>query len=163
MAVDCFLKLDTVEGESEDDAHCGEIDLLSWSFSATQTGTSHAGGGAGTGRVDFTDLTITKKADRASPTLFYLCCKGTHLVEGQITVRKAGGDALEYMIVKLEEVFITGYRTNGSDGQDQLVEEISISAKRVGVVYTPQLADGSGGAAIGRGWDIKANVPWEVG
>jgi type VI secretion system secreted protein Hcp len=161
MAVDMFLKLESVEGESADSVHGGEIDLLSWTFAAAQTASSHSGGGAGAGCVGFTDLVLTKKPDRSSPTLFLLCCKGMHIPKGQLTVRKAGGDALEYMVVQLEEVFVTGYRTNGSDGQDQMLEEISLSAKRVGIVYTPQLADGTGGASIGRGWDIGSNVEWE--
>lgn len=161
MAIDMFLKLESVEGESEDSVHAGEIDVLSWTFGANQSTTSHSGGGAGAGSVGFTDIVLTKKPDRSSPTLYFLCCQGKHLPTGTVTVRKAGGEALEYMKVQLEEVFITGFRTSGSDGSDQMLEEVSLSAKRVGVVYTPQLADGTGGATIGRGWDIGANVEWE--
>ena len=148
MAVDMFLKLATVNGESTDSKHGEEIDLLSWSFAAHQTGTSNTGGGSGAGRVSIQDLTITKKVDKSSPTLFALCCSGQHLESGALTVRKAGGDALEYLIVKMEHVLITGFQTTGSDGQDQLVEQVTLSFKRVGIVYTPQLDDGTGGPEV---------------
>ncbi len=161
MAVDMFLKLDTIDGESTDSVHSGEIDLLSWSFAAHQTGTSNTGGGSGAGRVSIQDLSITKKVDKSSPTLFGLCCSGAHVPKGVLTVRKAGGEAVEYMVVKMEHVLITGVQTTGSDGQDQIVEQVSLNFKRVGIVYTPQKDDGTGGPTVSGGWDIGGNLAWE--
>jgi len=161
MAIDMFLKLATVDGESTDSVHSGEIDLLSWSFAAHQTGTSNTGGGAGAGRVAIQDLTLTKKVDKSSPTLFALCCSGAHLDDGTLTVRKAGGEALEYLIIKMEHILITGCQTTGSDGQDQLVEQVSLNFKRVGLKYTPQKDDGTGGPEVAGGWDIGGNLAWE--
>ena len=51
MAVDMFIKIDTIDGESLDDTHAKEIDVLSWSWGATQSGTTHMGGGSGSGKV----------------------------------------------------------------------------------------------------------------
>ena len=161
MAVDMFLKIATVNGESTDSVHEGEIDLLSWSFAAHQTGVSQSGGGSGAGRVSIQDLTITKKVDRSSPTLFALCCNGSHVDDAVLTVRKAGGEALEYLVVKMEHVLITGLQTTGSDGQDQLVEQVTLNFKRVGLIYTPQKDDGTGGPTVGGGWDVGANMAWE--
>lgn len=161
MAVDMFLEIATVNGESTDSVHEGEIDLLSWSFAAHQTGVSHTGGGSGAGRVSIADLTITKKVDRSSPTLFALCCSGAHVDSAVLTVRKAGGEALEYLVVKMEHVLITGVQTTGSDGHDQIVEQVSLNFKRVGLVYTPQKDDGSGAPTVAGGWDIGANMAWE--
>lgn len=160
MAVDMFLKIATVDGESTDSVHEGEIDLLSWSFAAHQTGTSNTGGGSGAGRVSMQDLTVTKKVDKSSPMLFLLCCAGTHLDNAFITVRKAGGEAVEYLIVSMEKVLITGYQTTGSDGQDQLVEQVTLNFKRAGLIYTPQKDDGTGGAIVDKGWDVGANLEW---
>jgi type VI secretion system secreted protein Hcp len=161
MAVDMFLKLAAIDGESTDDKHKGSIDILSWSFAANQTGSAASGGGAGSGRVSIQDLTITKKVDKSSPLLFQHCCDGTHITDGKLTVRKAGGEALEYMKVFMEKIYVTGYQTTGSDGQDSLVEQITLSFKKVGIRYTPQLDDGSGDADTGKGWDVGANVLWE--
>ena len=60
-----------------------------------------------------------------------------------------------------EHVLITGYQTTGSDGQDSLVEQVTLNFKRVGLVYTPQLDDGTGGPEVAGGWDIGGNLAWE--
>jgi type VI secretion system secreted protein Hcp len=161
MAIDMYLKLDKVDGESIDAGHAKEIDLLSANFGASQTGTSHAGGGAGIGKVSIQDMTLTKKVDRASPLLFSLCCKGQHIETATLTVRKAGGKApLEYMKINLEKVFITGFLQTGSDGQEELTEQITLNFKKVKLEYTPQKDDGSGDAKVIKGWDIGANKEW---
>lgn len=162
MAVDMFLKLESVDGESTDAQHKDEIDLLTWSIDARQSGTSHSGGGSGAGRVTISELSITKNADKSSPTLFLLCCNGKHIPSGTLTVRKAGGEALEYEVIQLEDILITGFNTSGG-GAEKLVESVSLSCKRVGIVYTPQAEDGTGGAAVGHGWDVGANEEWSVG
>ncbi len=70
MAVDMFLKLDGVTGESADSKHKNEIDILSWSWGASQSGTTHMGSGGGGGKVSVQDLHLTKYLDKSSPTLF---------------------------------------------------------------------------------------------
>lgn len=163
MAFDMFLKIETVSGESIDEVHKGEIDLLSWTFGASQTGTAHVGGGAGAGRVQVQDLTLTKQVDRSSAILFSLCCKGTHLTKVQITVREAGGSPLEYLKVHLEKVLITGYSTGGtgSGNVDRLLETVTLNFARVKLEYTPQGEGGLGSASIIKGWDIGANKAWD--
>jgi type VI secretion system secreted protein Hcp len=161
MAVDMFLKLETVNGESIDDSHKGEIDLLTWTFGATQTGTAQSGGGAGAGRAQVKDLSLTKRVDRSSPVLFSLCCKGEHVPKAQITVRKAGGSPLEYLKVHLEKVLISGYATLGNEDNDQIVETLTLNLAKAKLEYTPQKDDGSGAPSIIKGWDIGANKAWD--
>jgi type VI secretion system secreted protein Hcp len=160
MAIDSFLLLDTVDGESVDHAHAGEIDILSWSFGANNTSTSAKSTGSGGGGVSVHDLTVTKRVDKASPVLFENCCTGAMVAKGKITVRKAGGEALEYLIVNMESVFITGYQVSGTDGQDQLTEQVTLTYKSVGITYAPQLDDGSGGPGSGKGWSLAKNTIW---
>jgi Type VI secretion system effector, Hcp len=74
MALDIFLKLDTVVGESADKTHRKEIDVLFWSWGMLNTGSAHAGGGAGTGKGYVKDLTVTKYVDKSSPALMLGCC-----------------------------------------------------------------------------------------
>ncbi|MCP6726322.1 type VI secretion system tube protein Hcp, partial [Klebsiella pneumoniae] len=50
-AVDMFLKLDGVTGESQDSKHKGEIHIESFSWGMNQTGASGSGGGGGAGKV----------------------------------------------------------------------------------------------------------------
>jgi type VI secretion system secreted protein Hcp len=161
MAVDMFLKLAKVEGESTDDKHAGQIDILSWSFGSSQAGASHSGGGSGIGKVQIQDLRIVKNVDRSSPLLFSLCCKGEHIETGELIVRKSGGKSpLEYVKVSLDKVFVTSYVVNGAKGDAALSEEVSLSFKKCKIEYTPQKDDGSGGPKVIKGWDISANKEW---
>jgi type VI secretion system secreted protein Hcp len=160
MAIDSFLLLETVDGESVDSVHEGEIDILSWSFGAHNASTSAKSTGAGSGGVSVQDITITKKVDKASPILFEKCCTGGVLPTGKITVRKAGGEALEYLIVNMEQVFITGFQVSGTDGQETISEQVTLTFKSVGITYAPQLDDGSGGPGSGKGWSLAKNIAW---
>jgi type VI secretion system secreted protein Hcp len=55
---------------------------------------------------------------------------------------------------------VTGFQTTGSDGQDQLVEQVTLNFKRAGLIYAPQLDDGTGGPGIDKGWDVSTNKEW---
>lgn len=160
MAFDAFLKLDGIKGESQDAKHKGEIDLLSFHWGANQTGASAVGGGGGSGKVHIQDISITKKADAASPLLFLNCASGSHIKEGTLVVRKAGGEQLEYLKIKLTDVLVSSYRPGGSaHGADDIpMEEVSLNFAKIEYSYQPQGADGKAqGGPIMAGWDIKAN------
>jgi type VI secretion system secreted protein Hcp len=157
MAVDMFLKLDGVTGESKDKTHTKEIDVLSWSWGMMNNGSAHVGGGAGVGKVNVQDLQISKYVDSSSPKLMLACCNGTHYKDALITVRKAGGTPLEYIKVKLETVLISGLTTGGTPNEDRLTENVILNFAKVSVDYVPQKDDGSAGTAIPFAWDIAAN------
>ena len=161
MAVDMFIKIGDVKGESTDDKHKNEIDVLSWSWGATQAGTSGIGGGGGAGKVQLQDLTITKYIDKASPTLFKMCCDGTHIGTATLVVRKAGGSALEYLKITLDTAIVTSITTGGSGGQDRLTENITLNFAKIKMEYTPQTAKGAGEASVIQGWDQSANKAWQ--
>ena len=73
MAVDMFLKLESVDGESVDDKHKGEIDIESFSWGESQLGTSGTGGGAAAGKVSMQDFHFVARFSRASVKLFLGC------------------------------------------------------------------------------------------
>jgi type VI secretion system secreted protein Hcp len=157
MAVDMFIKIDDIKGEALDDKHKGEIDVLSWSWGMTQSGTAHLGSGGGAGKVHVNDLSITKYVDRASPILFKQCASGKHLKTAVLVVRKAGGKPLEYLKITMEDLLVSAVSTGGSGGDDKLTENVTLNFARVKLEYVPQKPDGSGDASIPMGWDISAN------
>jgi len=160
MAVDQFIKIGDIEGESKDAAHENEIDVLAWSWGMTQSGTMHAGGGGGAGKVSIQDISITKRVDKSSPVLMKACSDGTQYPEAILTVRKAGTDPLEYLIITITDLIVTSLSTGGSGGEDVLTENITLNFAAVSVDYQPQAADGSpDGGAINYGWNIEANTP----
>lgn len=158
MAVDMFLKLDDVKGESVDSKHKDEIDVLAWSWGMSQSGTTHMGGGGGAGKVSVQDLSFTKYVDRGSPTLQLACCNGKHYKQAHLTVRKAGEKPLEYLKITMKEVIISSISTGGSGGEDRLTENITLNFAEFKTEYTPQKPDGSGDAAIEAAWNIAENV-----
>ncbi len=158
MAVDMFLKIEGIKGDSQDDKHKGEIDILSWSWGATQTGTTHHGPGGGAGKASVSDMTITKYLDRASPILLKHLLAGVHIKEAALVVRKAGGKPLEYLKMKMKDCILSSVQQGGSGGEERLTETIGINFATVEYEYVPQKGDGSGDAAIPMTWNIAKNA-----
>ncbi len=158
MAVDMFLKLAGIDGESSDSSHSGEVDVLAWSWGASQSGTMHLGSGGGAGKVSVQDLSVTKYVDSSSHNLLMRCHTGEHIDEGILTIRKAGGTPLEYIILTMKKIIVSSISTGGSGGEDQLTENVTLNFKEFEYAYTPQLKDGSGDAAKEFKWDIPGNV-----
>jgi type VI secretion system secreted protein Hcp len=158
MAVDMFLKLDDVEGESTDSKHAGEIAVLSWSWGLQQPGASLVGSGAGAGKVKVNDLLVTKHVDKASPRLMLACCSGEHFKEALLTVRKAGQTPVEYLKITMKEVFVSSMSIDGTDEQDRPTETIGFSFGEFQSQYTAQKPDGTADATIEMGWNIVKNT-----
>lgn len=158
MATDVFLVLEGVTGESKDSAHAEAIELLAWSFGASQAGTMHEGGGGGAGKAMFQDLSVTKYVDSSSPTLWKFLAKGNHFATGKLIQRKAGGTQLEYLIIEMKKVLLSSISTGGSGGEERLSENVSLNFEEFKLSYVPQKDDGTGGAAIEFGWNIAENV-----
>jgi len=158
MAMDMFIKIGDLKGESKDKSHKEEIDVLAWSWGMSNSGSLHGGGGGGSGKVNVQDLSFTKYIDKSSPDLMLACCNGKHYTEALLTVRKAGGSPLEYMKIKLTEVLISAVSTGGSGGEDKLTENVTLNFAKVNVDYTEQTATGGEGAKPKMSWDIAANV-----
>lgn len=146
MAVDAFLKME-LKGESVADGHKGEIEVLSWSWGMSQTGTTHRGTGGGAGKVNVQDISITKYVDSASPGLTLACCNGKHFDEIVLTVRKAGEKPLDYLIYTFNDVIISSVSTGGSSGSDLVTENVSFNFASFKKSYQPQ--DNKGGKAGG--------------
>ena len=157
MAVDMFLKVDDIKGESQDDKHKDEIDVLSWSWGVSQSGTMHSGGGGGAGKANFQDMSVTKLVDLASAKLLGASATGKHIKEALLTVRKAGEKPLEYIKITMNDCLISSVSTGGSGGEDRLTENITINFAKVKFEYTAQKPDGSAGGVMPFSFDIKAN------
>lgn len=133
MAVDMFLKIDNIKGESTDDRHKDWIEIESFSWGLSNTASVGHGGGGGAGKVNVHDISFVRPVDAASPVLFQACCRGEHLREATLTVRKAGSKQ-DYLKYKLTDILISSYQTGGSSG-DLPLEEVSLNFNKVHVEY----------------------------
>ncbi len=107
MAVDIFMQIEKVNGESTDSKFKGAIEVISWSWGLTQSGTTHTGSGSGAGKVQVHDLTFTKYVDSSSPVLMQKCCDGTAFPKATLTMRKAGASPLVYLVIEMKNVLIS--------------------------------------------------------
>jgi type VI secretion system secreted protein Hcp len=155
MAADIFAKIGDIKGESLDSKHKDEIEVLSYSWGVSNTGSMASGGGGGEGKASFHDISFTHNIDKASPVLMQACATGTHLKEATITHRKAGKGQQEYLIVKMNDIIVTSV-THGGSGDSGHSENVTLAFAKVNVEYKPQKADGSLDAGIHFKYDIKA-------
>jgi len=158
MAVDMFLKLDGIKGESHDHKHKDEIQILSWSWGVSQTGTFGEGGGGGAGKANFHDVSFTKNVDSSSYNLLKHVATGKHIKEALLTVRKAGDKPLEYLKLKMTDCLISSVTNSGHSG-DIISESLSLNFAEFEYTYTPQKADGSGDSPLPFKFSIKENQP----
>ena len=159
MAVDYFLKLDGIDGESKDSKHSGEIDLESFSWGETQTGSHSFGGGGGAGKVQMQDFHFVMKANKASPKLFLACAEGEHIKKGVLTCRKAGKEQQEFLKVSLEDVLVTEFNNAGEASEVTVpTDQFSLAFMKFDFSVRPQNEDGSIGQAERAGWDLNRNV-----
>lgn len=159
-AVDYFLKIDGIEGESHDAKHKNEIHVDSFSWSEKQSGTHQMGGGGGAGKVAMGDFHFTMKVNKASPKLMLACANGDHIKEAVLVCRKAGHTAQEFYKITLSEILVSSYQTMGS-GHGDLVphDQITLNYAKIEFEYKEQKHDGTLGPAVKAGWNAKENKP----
>ena len=159
MAVDMYLKIETIDGETTDKVMSKDkaCDILAWSWGISNSGTAHMGGGAGAGKANFQDITVTKYVDSASNALLLACATGEHFPSAKLTVRKAGKTQINYIEIELTEVLITSVSTGGSGGEDRLTENVSLNFAKVKFSYYPQKPDGTAGDAKPMTYNIAEN------
>lgn len=156
MAVDVFLKIGDVKGESKDSKHEGEIDVLSWSWGISNAADARSGQGKGAGKANFSDLSFMHALDKASPVLMKACAMGDHFAEATLISRKVGKGPQDYLIVKMKEVFVTSIQPSGSS--EHPMESVSITFAHVDLEYKPQKGDGSLDAGVHFIFDISKQV-----
>ena len=155
MAVDFFLKIDGIEGESKDSKHQNEIDVLSWSFGAHQHGSMAGGGGGGAGKVSMQDFTFSMRMCKATPKLLLHCANGKHIPSALLTARKAGETQQEYLKIKFTDLLVSSYQRAG--GGEEPLESISLNFSKIEFEYREQKKDGTLDGPIPAGWDLKKN------
>jgi type VI secretion system secreted protein Hcp len=155
MAADIFAKIGDIKGESLDDKHKDQIEILSWSWGVTNAGATSGGSGSGAGKPHFSDFSFTHKIDKASPVLLKACATGVHIKDATITHRKAGKGQQDFLIFKMNDVIITS--VTQSDNESGLPENVSLTFSKIDLEYKPQKPGGSLDAGVHFKYDIKAN------
>lgn len=157
MAQDIFLKIAGIDGESPDSSHKNEIEVLNWRWGMRQESNMHAGSGGGAGKATVEDLVFEHYVDRASPNLIKYCLTGKHVNEAKLTIRKAGGKPLEYLMITMTDVIISSVHPSGSSSEERVRELVGLSFSKVKQEYVVQNQQGGSGGTVTASFDIKGN------
>ena len=157
-ALNMFLDIPGVSGESTDPVHTNQMDVLSWSWGMSNSG-SAVGGVGGPGKVSIQDVSFTKYVDKASPLLMLHCANGAHFTTATLYVLKAGATPNDYIKIILTDVIVTSVSTGGSGGEDRLTENVSLNFAKVEFDYSV-ITNGKASVPNPFKWDIGANAPY---
>lgn len=157
MAADYFLKINGIDGESADADHKNEIDVMSWSWGASNAGTMSWGGGGGAGKVQMNDFSFTMHMNKASPKLAHACATGQHIATAVLTCRRAGGKQEKYLVITFTDVMVSSYQTGGSGDGGIPLESITLNFAKIETEYFVQDKSGSTASAGKFTYDLKQN------
>jgi type VI secretion system secreted protein Hcp len=153
MAVDMFLKLDGIDGESQDAAHEKWIEVESFSWGVSNAASVIGSGGAGTGKPVPSDFTLVIPLSAASADIFHKVVTGAFTPTATLSARKAGGEqSSDFLKWKMNDVLISSYNTEGT--ADRPMEQISLRFSRIQLSYAPQDARGALGTPVTAGFDF---------
>ncbi|MBL8231250.1 MAG: type VI secretion system tube protein Hcp [Bryobacterales bacterium] len=157
-AFDAFLELDGIKGETEDKQLPDHIELMSYSFGASQAGAFAYGGGGGAGKCQFQDFHFNKRCDKASTLLFLHCATGKHIKKATMKVRKASGKQEIYFKAEFTDVLVSSYTVSGQGSGDPIpTESISFNFDKLQLSYNLQKSDGTMAGFVDKFWSLKAN------
>ncbi len=158
MASDYLLEIEGVKGESTDDVHKGKIEIDSFSWACMNEGTGGRGGGSGAGKANFSDFQFTKQCDAASHELIKSCASGKHFGKAVLTARKAGEGQKEFLVVTMEDVFVSSFNSSGNAGGGSIPHEsVTLNYVKIKYEYKPQDKKGALTGQLVAGYDRALN------
>ena len=157
MAADYLLEIEGIKGESKDSKKPGTIEVRSFSWGCSNSGTMSQGSGGGAGKASFQDLNFMANTSVASPLLMQACANGRHIPSATLFVRKQGTDQLEYYTIKLTDLLVSSFQHSAGGGPG-VTESFSLNFAKIEFSYCPQKEDGSLDTAVKASWNLKQNV-----
>lgn len=161
QGADIFVKLDGIKGEATDKGYEGAIRASSIHMDLKNAGGTTATGGATAGKAQFGDFVVTKPVDSSSPQLFMNCATGKLIRNAVISLRKPGGEGVEFLKYTLTDVMISSVSVSASG--DAPTEQVSLSYSRIEIEYKPIGADGKAGAPVKSSYDLKSGKAVSAG
>lgn len=160
MAIDVYLQIDGIKGESMDDKHKDWIECtaVSWGVTQPRSATASTGGGHTAERCEHQEIALTKLADLASPILLQTCSAGKTIPKAKLEFMRADGqgERIKYFEIELENVLIGGISPSVSEGTI-IQEQVGLKFSKIKWKYTQQKVTGGAGGNTSGGWDLAAN------
>ncbi|WP_426174464.1 Hcp family type VI secretion system effector [Massilia sp. TWR1-2-2] len=161
MAIDAYLQIEGIKGESADSAHPGWIEAtgINWGVHQPKSATASTGGGHTAERAELSEISFSKLADISSPLLLQTCACGKTIPKAKIELFRADGTGarVKYFEIELENVLIGMVKPHLGGADSYLIENVNLKFSKVKWRYVQQkIGGGAGGSTIG-GWDAAAN------
>lgn len=160
MALDVYLQIDGIKGESADAGHQGWIELTSatWGVKQPKSATASTGGGHTAERCEHQTLAVTKLVDLASPLLMMYSSMGKTIPKAKLEFMRADGNGtpVRYYEVELENVLIAHVNQAVHTG-DILHDSVGLRFSKVKWKYTKQQIGGGASGNTAGGWDLSTN------
>ncbi len=152
MAVDCFMKIGDIVGESKDGKHKEWIEVTSWWWKTSKMQST----GTAKGRAVADDFHFTTSTGLASPRLMQACYQNTVFPVVTMVCRKAGaGGQQEYFLIKFKEAGVCFYKAAMSSENPTPTDEIALTFRTIELTAKEQKADGTLGGGITTEWDVR--------
>ena len=145
------MQIPGLTGGVTDSKHQGTFEIDSFQWGVADTTNSSSGTGAGAGKVTFNPITITKKLDKGSVSLFLLAAQGTIIKELDLTVLTSESGAVSETLMFKEVVVVSYMQRDDAGGPIQEVLSLEFGAISLS---TPTGANGSNETG---GWDLGSN------
>jgi type VI secretion system secreted protein Hcp len=147
--VDMFLKIDGVEGESQDLKHKGELQIVGFEKGVTNAGASGAGSTEGIGTSVWQDAVFTMHVDKSMPKLFTACASGERIKKAVLTFRKAGKGQQEFLKITFTDALISKFEMVGARHGDPVPTVVfAFNFAQIEEEYKGQKDDGTLRGAI---------------
>ncbi len=138
QALDWFLKIDGIKGESTDALHKDEIVIEAFSWGAQRTSSAAS---AMRTRPCFSELSFVKLADAATPLLLANTFSGMSIPKAVLVARKAGEGQKDFLTIELSNVLVSSVSHSGTT--ESISEAFSLQFTKARVSYRRQ--DDKGG------------------
>lgn len=154
MALDIFLRLGDIKGESSDARHRDEICVLSWDFGITQALIRNVGGGAAAAKPQFRNLRFAHGIDAASPAIMLACASAKRMKEAVLSVRRIGDPATDMIVLRLEAVLVVSVESAVNEANGELYETVALAYDKIKFDYVPVEPEGAASAAHSFAWAV---------
>lgn len=138
MAFDIFLKFAggpvDIPGESINDKHKNEIDVLSFSWGESRDGAT----------ADPQELALVTPLSIASPLLAEACALGTPIATAQLSINNVSvKNTGELLMIKLSGVTVGSYQLAVAETDPQMTDRFTLAFSSISIAKRHQATDGS--------------------
>jgi len=108
--------------------------MLAYSWGVSNSGSTHVGGGLGTGKANVQDISFTKATDATTVELLKKVTQGTHYATVVVTATDAGTSAK--LVYALEDVLVTSVSLGSNGQKGASTDNVTLNFARVTWTYT---------------------------